>query len=38
MIELKSGKTADNQSVFDPFVCAEALNGAIRDSQETQAR
>lgn len=38
IIELKNGRTADNQSAFDPSVCAEALNGAIRDAQAPRAR
>lgn len=38
IIELKNGTTADNQSAFDPSVCAEALDGAIRDAQAPRAR
>lgn len=38
IIELKNGTTADNQSAFDPSVCAEALDGAIRDAQAQRAR
>lgn len=38
IIELKNGRTADNQSTFDPSVCAEVLNGAIRGAQALRAR
>lgn len=38
IIELKNGTSGDDQSVFNPSVCADVLNGAIRGPQTARAR